>query len=198
MKKDCKNYKKWKAGKEKEKANQAVNEDRDTHFCFSVNSGNCKERTWYIDSGATSHMTNDKDFFKELNTCTNESITLANGENAEVQGIGDGYLTCKDDKGKQNIVMVKEVLYVPTLEENLLSVRKLTEKDLQIKFTEKTCNISKDKITIAIADLSRNLYRLQCDHKTLMVVNNHKKDCQHTWHRKLGHRDPEAIPGAQV
>lgn len=137
-------------------------------------------------------MSNDKNFFEILNTCTNESITLANGDSVEVQGIGDGYLTYKDNKGKQNAIMVK-VLYVPTLEENLLSVRKLTEKGLQVKFTEKMCNIMKDDITVATADLSGNLYRLRFDHKVLMVVNRHWKDCQHTWHRKLGHRDPEAV-----
>lgn len=138
-------------------------------------------------------MSNDKNFFKTLNTCTNESITLANDDSAEVQGIGDDYLTCKDNKGKQNAIMVKEVLYVLTLGENLLSVRKLTEKGLQVKFTEKMCNIMKDDITVTTADLSDNLYRLWFDHKVLMIVNKHRKDCQPTWHRKLGHRDAEAV-----
>lgn len=146
MKKDCRSYKKWKVGKEKEKVNQAINENKDSHMCFSTKSGDCNERTWYIDLGATSHMTNDMNFFKVFNTCTDESITLANGSSAKVQGIGDGYLACKDSEDKQNIVMVKEVLYVPTLEENLLSVRKLTEKDLQVEFTKNMCEIVKNKV----------------------------------------------------
>lgn len=100
MKKDYRSYKKWKAGKEKEQANQATNENKDSRICFSTKSGNCNERTWYIDSGATSHMTNDKNFFKVFNACTDESITLANGSSAKVQGIGDGYLVCKDSEGK--------------------------------------------------------------------------------------------------
>lgn len=75
-------------------------------------------------------MTNDKKFFKELRTCTNKSITLANGDSMVVQGILDGYLTCKSNKGKQNTDIVKEVLYVPSLKKSLLSVRKLMEKGL--------------------------------------------------------------------
>lgn len=189
MKKDCRKYKKWKAEKEKEKVNQAVNENKNIHICFGVKSGNCSGQTWYIDST----MSNDKNFFEILNTCTNESITLANGDSAEVQGIGDGYLTCKDNKGKQNAIMVKKVLYVPTLEENLLSVRKLAEKGLQVKFTENICNIMKDDITVTTADLSGNLYRLRFDNKALMIIKKHRKDCQHLWHRKLGHRDPKAV-----
>lgn len=131
--------------------------------------------------------------FKLVNACTNESIKLANGNSAEVQRIGDGYLTYKNNKGKRNTVMVKDVLYVPALEENLLSVRKLAEKGLQVKFIRKMCIIIKDDVTVATADLSGSLYRLRIDHKALMAVNNHRKDCQHIWHRKLGHRDPEAI-----
>lgn len=193
VKKDCRKYMKWKAAKEKEKANQAVNENKDTQICFGVRSGCNSTQTWYIDSGATSHMTNDKNFFEVLNTGRIKNVMLANGDSADVHGVGDGYLICKDDKGKQNTILVKDVLYVPTLEENLLSVRKLTEKDFQVKFTGKICNIIKDKVTVATADISENLYRLQFDQKALIAGDRHRKDCQHTWHRKLGHRNQEAI-----
>lgn len=193
LKKDCRSYKKWKAARENEKVNQAVNNGTDTHICFNTQDDNCSDRTWFIDSGATSHMTNDKNFFEILNTCTNERIKLANGDSADVRGIGNGYFICTDNRGKQNKVMVKDVLYVPMLEGNLLSVRKLTEKGLQVKFTESMCNIIKDEVIVAMADLNGNLYRLRMNHKVLMVANKHRKDCQHTWHRKLGHRDPEAI-----
>lgn len=128
LKKDCRKYIKGKANKEKEKANQAVSEDSGTHICSDVQQDNCCERAWYIDSGATSYMSSDKDFFKVLSTCTNEKVRLANGDNADVHGIGSGYLTCKDNERKQNKIIVKDVLYVPALEENLLSVRRLIEK----------------------------------------------------------------------
>lgn len=36
LKKDCRSYLKWKAGKDKEKVNQAINEDADEHICFST------------------------------------------------------------------------------------------------------------------------------------------------------------------
>lgn len=85
------------------------------------------------------------------------------------------------------------MLYVPALEGNLLSVKKLAEKGLLVKFEGRTCNIIKDKIIVATAEVSGNLYKLRSEHKALLVRNEHGKDYQHTWHRKLGHRDPEAI-----
>lgn len=84
--------------KKKETANKVIGEDKDTHICFSVSKRTRKEQMWYIDSGATSHMTNNKEFFKTLDTCTNENILLANENSAKVFGIGDSYLICKNNK----------------------------------------------------------------------------------------------------
>lgn len=192
LKKDCRKYMRWKTAKEKPKANQAVNEDKDTQICFSARSSSSSKGTWYIDSGATSHMSNNKSFFDTFNVRKNEVITLANGDSADVQGIGNGRLICKDNKGKPNTILVKDVLYVPTLEESLLSVKKLAEKGLEVRFIKDVCHITKDKVTVATADINGNLYKLRSD-KALTVGNRHRKDCQHTWHRRLGHRDPEAI-----
>jgi len=49
---------------------------------------------WYIDSGATSHMTNDQSFFTVLKD-TNMTIFLADGSPVEAAGIGEGCLACK-------------------------------------------------------------------------------------------------------
>lgn len=195
MKKDCKSYIKWKTGKEKEKdvVNKAVSKDnRDAHICFIVQDNNIKDHSWYIDSGATRHMANDRNFFKIFNHI-DEKIKLANGDEAEVHGIGDGYLICRNSKDKQITVMVKDIFYVPALEGSLLSVRKLAEKDLRIEFKEKECNIMKNEVIVAVADLTGSLYKFRSDDKAMMVTCKHSENCQHTWHRKLGHRDPEAI-----
>lgn len=38
-----------------------------------------------------------------------------------------------------------------------------------------------------------NLYKLRTAQAALMTNQQHRKNCQHTWHRKLGHRDVSAI-----
>jgi len=122
-------------------------------------------------------------------------LRLANGKYVEIHGVGNGNILCQDEAGKCTNVKVKCVFYVPSLEreESLLSVRKLTKKGIQVKFEEKKCRIMhKDKV-IAIGDLNGNLYRLKCENKALVVANEHNEDCQHQWHRRLGHRDMEAI-----
>ncbi|KAK2577585.1 hypothetical protein KPH14_000902 [Odynerus spinipes] len=61
QKKDCYKYQKWKCNKEK--ANQ-VTDKESSEFCFVVGNKSADNGTrWYLDSGATSHMTHNKDFF---------------------------------------------------------------------------------------------------------------------------------------
>jgi len=98
MKKNCIKYKKWKNNKEK--VNAISKESKDSDICFSINNNSIvNHKAWCIDSGATSHMTNDKNFFKSFRNCNGERLKLANGDYVEIHGIGEGNVICQDDKG---------------------------------------------------------------------------------------------------
>lgn len=101
-------------------------------------------------------------------------------------------LKCLNDRNQIIEVKVTDVLYVQ-LEGNLLSVKRLTEKDLQVKFESDKCYITKDGKIIAVADESSNLYKLQVSQQACVAIQKHNKYCQHMWHKRFGHRDPEAI-----
>ncbi|KMQ84809.1 integrase core domain protein [Lasius niger] len=69
-----------------------------------------------IDSGATSHMTSDRTFFTELrHKRVSETIKVANGDLARVEGIGTEKLKCVDRNGNLIHVTINDVLYVPSL-----------------------------------------------------------------------------------
>ncbi|KAK2577939.1 hypothetical protein KPH14_011325, partial [Odynerus spinipes] len=99
VKKHCYRYKAWK--QKHEKANKVTENDT---FCFSIKAGNIDKGAWYIDSGATSHMTNDKQFFEELYTDIKDKVTMANGKNLKVEGKGSGMLRCLTNAGKEKII----------------------------------------------------------------------------------------------
>jgi len=65
-------------------------------------------------------MTNDRSFFIEFSETKNEKVTVANGQYMMSEGVGDGYLYCLVSD-KKHTIPVKDVLYVLTLETNLLS-----------------------------------------------------------------------------
>jgi len=92
---------------------------------------------WLIDSGATNHMTYDRNLFKELNKTTIAyNIIVANGEHIEVEGIGT--ITIKNPSG---LKLILNVFYVPKLTQSLLSVPQLLEEGYRVSFIHKACLI---------------------------------------------------------
>ena len=86
--------------------------------CSLTLSGN----SWIVDLGATDHMTHTLSHFSTYTPCpSNRKIIVANGSLVTVAGVGDIFIT-------PNLVL-KDVLHVPKLSANLISIQKLT-KDL--------------------------------------------------------------------
>ena len=89
----------------------------------SVNSNIASDRniidSWIIDSGATDHMTNSSLQFKTYTPCpSNRKILVADGSLTTVAELRDIQITSQ--------LTLKNVLHVPKLSTNLLSIQKLT------------------------------------------------------------------------
>ncbi|CAI7871029.1 unnamed protein product [Closterium sp. NIES-53] len=76
---------------------------------------------WVIDSGATYSMTPRADLLTELELSPVKHVTSALGQRAEVKGMGKAMFKGADKK----MVGLKNVLWVPNLAANLISVRRL-------------------------------------------------------------------------
>ncbi|CAI7903471.1 unnamed protein product [Closterium sp. NIES-54] len=74
---------------------------------------------WVIDSGATYSMTPRADLLTELELSPVKHVTSALGQRAEVKGMGKAMFKGADGK----MVGLKNVLWVPSLAVNLISVR---------------------------------------------------------------------------
>lgn len=180
----------------KERAGKAESNDTDDeaeYRCFIVcESGHESEHIWCIDSGATSYMTPNRKFLEKF-TELNDVVKLANGKTTYVKGIGSGIVNCIGKNGQITPVKFENVLYVPDLDGNLLSVKKLLEKGYKVNFERQQCAITKAGELVAQGDMHDGLFRLKQCHMANLVQPAHTDKCQHTWHRKLGHRDPSAI-----
>jgi hypothetical protein len=196
LKKECRKYLEWKRKHpdHKAKAVQQYDEEisdyeSDQHYCFRAGEGDSRD-VWYIDSGASSHMCSNRNFFTELNDQQTGQVILADGQKLPTLGIGNGYLNCIADS-QQREIKFTEVLYVPQLKGNLLSVRKLTEKQLKVVFENESCSIMMNNKQLAHASLKHGLYELNSTDFALMSTVD--TGCIHVWHNRLGHRDPKAI-----
>ena len=69
---------------------------------------------WYLDSGCSHHMTGDKSLIKSLKEKVGDYVTFGNGSHAQVLGKGTVEI--------QGLPLLKDVLYIKRLKENLLII----------------------------------------------------------------------------
>ena len=110
-----------------------VNREREfslvTDHSYSASTSN----TWYIDSGASSHMTGAREMFFELSqTETNVEVVL--GDDLALRPVGHGTITFQRES--MSPMVLRDVLYVPGLKKNLVSVSMIEDQGLGMSFLD--------------------------------------------------------------
>lgn len=193
----CTEYSAWKANKvnkeqqqNKSKAN-VIEHDEYAEHLFFVGTRNSSD--WIIDSGATCHIASKRDLFDMFDGSYRENVSVANGQMIAASGKGSIVLQLLNGNGSCNNVHIDNVLYVPQIGGNLISVKKLAEKGIKVTFYQNTCEIrSPEEKQIGFADAINNLYRLRVKNSVNSVTTDNNY-CIHDWHRILGHRSMDAI-----
>ncbi|XP_073831452.1 uncharacterized protein [Musca autumnalis] len=123
---------------------------------FKVESSTEK---WYIDSGATNHMTAKQEHFKNFCMYPGE-IKAANNNTMQAVGKGDIEMKLATHRGNE-IVTVKDVLYLSDLEVNLLSIRKIVDHQNSVVFDRSGSRIiNSSQEVIEMAKQVNGLYKL--------------------------------------
>ena len=88
-----------------------------------------------------------------------------------MQAIGEGTLPVELD-GEDGTVpaLLADVLHVPSLASNLLSVRCLTKKGLRVSFDKDKCEIERDGVVIATAPVVNDMYKLHLNANPLVAA----------------------------
>ena len=81
--------------------------------------------TWYIDSGASNHMTGDRDMFTEMSESYLE-LEVVLGDDIVVRAVGRG--TARFDRESMHPLYLRDVLYVLGLKKNLVSVSMIEDR----------------------------------------------------------------------
>lgn len=152
----------------------------------STSSSDCLN-AWYVDSGASNHMTNEKNHMYNIRDVFNKKVIIANKHELVVDSIG--YVDIEVGSGKnKRCVTIKDVEYVPDLCTNLLSVRQMAKNGKRVTFEGEKCRISdKNGRVIATATAQNQLYRLECNSKEEKGKAFTMANDFNLWHRRMGH-----------
>ena len=120
--------------------------------------------SWIVDSGATCHMCSTSESFAGYRRLLKpEKVTLGDGRVLEATGRGTVRLLMRLSGGKVKRCMLQDVLHVPDLSYNLVSVSKASEMGKVTEFDESGCRIrNSGGEVVAVATRCGNLYFLDC------------------------------------
>jgi hypothetical protein len=88
-----------------------------------------KENIWYLDSGASNHMTGCIEHLTNLDTTIRGLVKL--GDGSEVPIGGRGTMIIKRRSGEQRTIT--EVYYIPRLTTNIISLGQFEERGCRVK-----------------------------------------------------------------
>ena len=140
--------------------------------------------SWLIDSGASNHMCNNRDYFQNFKASSDKEITIADGNKMKI--IGEGDIIIKDEHTERTFKLVN-VLFVPELKQNLLSVAMITSKGFSVLFTRDNVKICKSDKLHLIAHNDNGMFRITPKVMMAECYTTNKTDDHIIWHKRLGH-----------
>ncbi|KAK0606530.1 hypothetical protein LWI29_000218 [Acer saccharum] len=120
------------------------------------------ENHWWMDSGATRHVCKDKNSFFVFKDKALGEHRLYMGNNTYVDVLGEG--DCKIIS-KTSTIILKNVLYAPSIRRNLVSVSVLEKKGFEIRFKSGLVTIGKNDIVLLKGNRIDDMYSVAAINK---------------------------------
>lgn len=157
---------------------------------------------WYLDSGASSHMTGKKEWFSSL-VRLNQNISIKVGNGKLIEAEHEGCMNTLIFDGKTwSKRSIENVLYLPELNFNLLSMTSILEKGFQVGATTSGCKIEMHGQTVGVADIENRLSvmklkvvmpKVYTSSNECALVNIKQPLSLQEWHKKLAHQNYDHV-----
>ena len=169
------------------------NENVTDHDEALITSNVANMSDWIIDSGATQHMTFERnrltDYIEFKQPC---KVNL--GDNRTILAYGKGTFSLVADlNGRSQNIGLREVLFLPELEKNLLSVRAMARLGASVTFEGDECKITRNSKLLAVGETRGKLYALKVIHEKEDVNIAKEESNLNLWHCRFGHLGMENI-----
>ncbi|CAI5464537.1 unnamed protein product [Closterium sp. Yama58-4] len=182
-----------KARNQEGNAHTASGEADDTRESIVLLAGdgtNTPNDAWFLDTGATQHMTHSASFLTNVVAPGDVTrVVFGNGKSLPVVGVGSTRLIV--DGGPVDIT---NVLHVPGLKVNLLSVTQLAKKDVKVTIDGATMNLFWKGKQFAQGVLNGELYQLKTHPGAASSnVAQGSKATLKAWHNRLAHANYDSV-----
>jgi hypothetical protein len=170
---------------EKEKANEAC-EDHEQMFVAALSANDHTTYDWIVDFGATQHMTFEQKWFTTYKRISPRRVFM--GDDTVLEAIGKGSIKATMQVGGQlTHTTITQVLHVPKMKNNLISVSKLISQGFKMEFDKDGCKVNDaGRVVVAQAQRDKNLYLLNVKvRKDMADIANSLEESAMLWHERL-------------
>jgi len=183
---NCYIFRKKKAQK-KASASVAANDDGTVLFASALVSGDIHSDSWIIDSGATQHMCNNVEAFREKSKLAEIiKIQVGDGRIINSEYIGSVSLKLNLPGNKVSNCKLRNVLFVPELAHNLISVSQASMSGNAVKFSDDKCEITNEQKLVAVGSKVGKLYLLDLIRDVATRCSSVSDD-ERLWHNRFCH-----------
>ena len=163
-------------------ANIVVKEDMNfvamvTELNMATNAGTMD---WFLDSGATIHVCNNKEFFR---TYIEDDSEVFMGNHAPVKVLGKGNVILNFTSG-QKLTLVN-VHHVPDVKRNLVSANLLCKRGFKIVLESDKFVISKNVVFVGKGYSLDGMFKLSINN--INIASAYMVESSTLWHARLGH-----------
>ncbi|KAI5322684.1 hypothetical protein L3X38_031756 [Prunus dulcis] len=176
------------ANKGGQKANNASQVEVKGNLFFANCAISEKSETgeWYVDSGCSNHMTGKKELLIDINSKVTGKVQMPTGELVSIAGMGT--LVLDTNSGSKYI---REVMYLPGLRENLLSVGQMDDHGYHLVFGSNMCSIydssSLENLVMKVEMRKNRCYPLSLPSNDCVALRAGVVSSTWVWHKRMGH-----------
>ena len=141
---------------------------------------------WYLDNGASNHMTGDLEKFKTLDDEITGKVKFGDGSTVEIKG--KGTILFQSKSGDQ--WALTEVFFIPKLRSNLINLGQLTETGHRILLDDDVLEVSEKnpfKLIMKVDRTPNILYKVELKTVVPVCFLASVNDQAWLWHGRLGH-----------
>nr|GEV55676.1 ribonuclease H-like domain, reverse transcriptase, RNA-dependent DNA polymerase [Tanacetum cinerariifolium] len=138
---------------------------------------------WYLDNGASNHMTGVREHFKEIDEKVSGKVRFRDG--------GSILIECDDEKQR----IISHVYYIHWLKSNLLSLGQFTKIGCKVVMEDDELRLydMDNKLFMKVTRQRNRLYKSSLRIGTPVCLLANLKDDTWLWHARLGHLNFESL-----
>ncbi|CAI7821541.1 unnamed protein product [Closterium sp. NIES-53] len=167
-----------------------ADDSRESIVLMAGDGTNTPSDACFLDTGATQHMTHSASFLTNVGAPRDVTrVVFGNDKSLPVVGVGSTRLIV--DGGPVDIT---NVLHVPGLKVNLLSVTQLAKKGVKVTFDNAKMNLFWKGMQFAQGVLNGELYQLKTHPRVASSnVAQGSKATLKVWHNRLAHANYDSV-----